>query len=127
MLNLAAYRSLYLRSRISCIMTHAEDGSRSHKRSSSILLLMALLAQPGYTFTTLTPSEVAARVAKAFGFRPLESHKLLFGPWIYRSLIKLKARNSPRTGPLRKVRRAAEIAIETPLSKGFDLLRGFAD
>ena len=93
-------------------------------RSRSVMLLMALLDQRGYTFTNLTPSEVVAQVGEAFGFRPLESHKLLCGPWLYRALVEKKRQVSPRRVWFRQARRVLEIVIETTLLKGLDLTRG---
>lgn len=93
-------------------------------RKFSLKLLTAMVAQQGYTFTNFTPSEQVARVMKACGFRPLESHKLLCGPWLYRALVEKKLRTSPRRGPSYKARRMLEILIEIPLLKGLELMRG---
>jgi hypothetical protein len=60
---------------------------------------------------------------KACGFKPLESHKLLCGPWLYRALIEQKTRVSPRGGSLHKARRALEMLIEPPLLMGLKLTR----
>jgi len=91
-------------------------------RASSVMLLTAALTQRGYTFTTLTPSQVATQVVKAFGFQALESSKLLCGPWCYRALVK-KKQGMEQSGRFRKLRRAGEIVIETALIKRIALTR----
>jgi hypothetical protein len=93
-------------------------------RNFSLKLLMAVLAQRGYTFTNLTPSEQVVQVLKAYGFRPLESHKLLCGPWWYRFLVEKKSEVPPRRFPSYQARRVLEMLIETPLLKGLELMRG---
>jgi hypothetical protein len=92
-------------------------------RSSSLTLMMALLSQRGYTFTTLTPSPVTAKVLTAFGFRRLETDKVVFGPRLFRNLLARKIK-APRGGSFYRARRALEILSETAVLKGLDLLRG---
>jgi len=93
-------------------------------RNFSLKLLMALLAQRGYTFTNLTPSEQVVQVMKACGFRPLESHKLLCGPWLYSFLVEKRSEVPRRRFPFYQARRLLEMLIETPLLKGLELMRG---
>ena len=90
-------------------------------RSSGTLLLMAVLSQPGYTFTTLTPSPTGTQVIKALGFRPLESYKVMCSPSLYRALVE-KKRNLQPGGRLYKAQRALEILIESSLVTCVDLL-----
>jgi hypothetical protein len=83
---------------------------------------MAVLNQPGYTFTDLSSNPAYVPLKSRCGFRPLESHKVLCGPWLYRGLLQRKIR-SPRNGPFYKARRVLGIALETPLLKGSQLMR----
>jgi hypothetical protein len=91
-------------------------------RSYSIALLMAVLKQPGYTFTDLSSNQAYIPVKSRCGFRQLESYKLLCGPWLYRSLLERKMR-LPRSGSFYKARRILEIVLETSLLKGTELMR----
>jgi hypothetical protein len=61
---------------------------------------------------------------KACGFRLLESHKFLCGPWLYRALAEKKTAVSPRRGAFYKAGRVLEILIETPLVKGSNWCAG---
>ena len=92
-------------------------------RNSSLKLLVALLDQPGYTFINLTPSEGVVPMMKMLEFRLLESHKLLYGPSSYVSLLQKKSEILPRTFPFYQARRVLEVLIETPLLKGLELMR----
>lgn len=91
-------------------------------RNLSLKLLMALLTQRGYTFTNLTPSERVVQVMKACGFRPLESHKLMYGPWLYRALVEKKTKFPPGRDWFYKARRVLEMLTETPLLTHFKLM-----
>jgi acetoacetyl-CoA synthetase len=91
-------------------------------RTSSIALLMALLGQRDYTFTNLAPSQIVTQIMKQCGFKQLESHKLLCGPWLCRGLVNNKLRLS-RNDHLNKFIRILEMLIETPLLKGVELMR----
>jgi len=92
-------------------------------RSYSLKLLMAVLSQRGYTFTSLTPSPTATKAITAFGFHRLETNKVLFGPSLFRALFdrKIKAR---RDGRFYKAQRLLEILSETAVVKSLDMARG---
>jgi len=90
-------------------------------RSSSILLLMAVLSQPNYTFTTLTPSQTSTQVVKALGFRTLESHKVMCSPFLYRALVE-KKRELRAGGRFYKGRRVLEVLLEAAVVKSMELM-----
>lgn len=96
---------------------------RPEFRSYSIALLMAVLKQPGYTFTDLSSNQAYIPMKNRCGFRQLESYKLLCGPWLYRSLLERNI-GSPRNGFFHKARRMLEMVLETSLLKGREPMKG---
>ena len=92
-------------------------------RESSLSLLTAMLAQPGYTITNFTPNRDVVQVIRACGFRRLESHKVLWGPWLYRALVEAKSRPWLRKGVVYKASRVLESAVETGLLKYLEISR----
>jgi hypothetical protein len=92
-------------------------------RHSSLKLLIAALAQRGYTFTNLTPAERTIPILQKLNFIPLETHKLLCARWLYRTLVAKKMAVPPRNFPWYHARGIFEMLLEIPIVKGLELMQ----